>query len=121
MKELWDLEHSFWTGGPETYETHLAPDSLMILPPPAGVLGRVATINSIRSSARWASVTFSDKHLIRANDSSAVLVYVALADRGDPDSIYSAQCSSTYVRSGQRWQLASHQQTPLGVGNGGRA
>ena len=113
MKELWDLERSFWIDGPETYESHLAPDSLMILPPPAGVLGRAATIDAIRSSARWATVTFLDKHLIHANADAAVLVYVALADRGGPESAYSAQCSSTYVRSGEGWQLVAHQQAPL--------
>ena len=34
---------------------------------------------------------------------------------GGPESAYSAQCSSTYVRSGEGWQLVAHQQAPLGT------
>lgn len=71
MDELWNLEKSFWTGGAETYEARLCLEALMILPPPAGVLDRAATIDAIRAAERWARVTFSQKHVLRPADAVA--------------------------------------------------
>lgn len=120
MDELWNLEKSFWTGGAETYEARLCLGALMILPPPAGVLDRAATIDAIRAAERWARVTFSQKHVLRPVDPVAILAYVALADRDRPGWTYSAQCSSVYVLAGRSWRLAAHQQTPLTAAADGR-
>ncbi|MEI7036689.1 nuclear transport factor 2 family protein [Fulvimonas yonginensis] len=113
MKDIWTLEASFWKDGPDFYEEHLAPDVLMVLPSPVGVLGRAETIDAIRASVRWRNVRFSGKRLVRAGDGVSIISYVGSADRGGPDSSYSAQCSSTYVLSETGWKLVAHQQTPL--------
>lgn len=110
---LWRLEREFWLGGAEVYERSLAPGALMVLPPPAGVMDRDATIRSIREGARWSRVEFSDRrHLSPAGD-CAILAYRAEADRGTPSSRHVAQCSSTYFRGPGGWQLALHHQTPI--------
>jgi hypothetical protein len=110
---LWRLEREFWLGGAEVYERSLAPGARMVLPPPAGVLQRDATIRSIREGGRWKGVEFSGCQYESPADGIAILVYRADADRGTPASRYAAQCSSTYLRSGTAWQLVLHHQTPL--------
>ncbi|HEU4665629.1 MAG TPA: nuclear transport factor 2 family protein [Dokdonella sp.] len=109
---LWQLEEQFWTGPADFYEAHLAPEALMVLPPPAGVLDRAATIESIRTGARWRHVAFEQQRIAASGASTVVLAYVARADRGPPDTTYAAQCSSTYARSDGAWLLVMHHQTP---------
>lgn len=114
MKEqdLWRLEKQFWTGDADFYEQHLSSDALMVFPEPVGILGRQATLDSIRSGGRWKSVMFDDKHLITPAPGTTILAYSVKADRGNSDTAYSAQCSSTYISLHGDWQLALHQQTP---------
>jgi hypothetical protein len=113
MKELWKLEESFWMEDANFYDATLATEALMVLPAPAGVLDRSATVASIRSADRWTKVSFSDRHSIRPSSAVVILAYSAHADRGRSGTAYSAQCSSTYVQSDSGWKLALHQQTPL--------
>ena len=120
-KALWHLEEQFWLGSSDFYSATLAPDALMVLPPPAGTLDRAATIRSISSGNRWDTVVFQDKHLVPAGPAAAVLVYVASADRGTPDSAYVAQCTSTYLREGGQWLLVVHHQAPVAQADGGPA
>ena len=110
---LWRLETQFWLAGAEFYERVLCADALMVLPPPAGVLDRVATLESVRG-ARWRNVSIEARHLEFPDPRVAMLAYVARAERGVPTSVYVAQCSSTYVLSADGWRLALHHQTPLG-------
>ncbi len=114
MKEqdFWRLEEQFWTSGAGFYEQRLSSNALMVFPEPAGVLDRQATLESIQSGARWKNVSFTSKQFAMPAQSTAILVYSVKADRGGPDTTYSAQCSSTYVLSSGDWQLALHQQTP---------
>ena len=117
---LWRLEEQFWLGDADFYERALAAEALMVLPQPAGVLGRQATIEAIRSAPRWQHVTFSRRFEALPGAGTALLAYMAEADRGDAAASYVAQCSSTYVRDGERWLLALHQQAPAGPpGDGG--
>jgi hypothetical protein len=120
-KALWQLEEQFWLGSSDFYSTTLAPDALMVLPPPVGTLDRAATIRSVSSGYRWDNVLFRDKQLVSAGPAAAVLVYVASADRGTPDSAYVAQCTSTYVREGEQWLLVVHHQAPVVKAAGGHA
>jgi hypothetical protein len=108
--ELWRLEERFWLGSAGFYEEALAAQALMVLPSPAGVLDRAATIEAIRSAPRWRKVAFRQRFHAQPGEGTAVLAYVAEADRGETGSSYVAQCSSTYVRDGGRWLLALHQQ-----------
>ena len=110
---LWRLEEQFWQGGADFYELALAADALMVLPPPAGVLDRPATIDSIRSAGRWKHVRITGRHQALVDPGVAVLAYSVQADRGEDDTAYAAQCSSTYVRDDDRWRLLLHHQAPL--------
>ena len=112
-QQLWRLEMQFWLAGADFYERTLCADALMVFPPPAGVLDRAATLESVRG-ARWRNVSIESRHLELPDPHVAVLAYVARAERGDPASVYVAQCSSTYVLAADGWRLALHHQTPLG-------
>ncbi|HET6632974.1 MAG TPA: DUF4440 domain-containing protein [Rhodanobacteraceae bacterium] len=120
-QELWRLEEQFWLGDAAFYERALAPKALMVLPAPAGVLDRAATLESICSTSRWQNVSFLQKHYAASTPDTAVLAYVVEADRGSKNSGYAAQCSSTYVRIKGSWQLALHHQTSMDQVRGGRA
>ncbi len=120
-EELWQFEEQFWLGGAEFYERMLAPEALMVLPFPAGILDRLNTITSIQAGTRWQHVAFHSKRLIRPNPDTAVLVYAVAAGREAPSTPYHAQCSSTYVCAGGQWQLVLHHQTPAQPDNDGRA
>lgn len=109
---LWELEERFWRDGAEVYERNLAPGALMVLPPPAGVLDRQATIDAIRSAPRWRHAALQERQQAHW-EHAAALTYLARANRGEEDAAYVARCSSFYVREGDRWLLALHQQTPV--------
>ena len=110
---LWRMEQQFWLGDASVYAQHLAPGALMVLPPPAGVLDREATIASIGEGPRWEAVLFADPVLADTGADVAVLAYRARATRAAPGGSYTALCSSTYVRLRDRWLLALHHQTPM--------
>lgn len=118
---LWQLEERFWLGSADFYSAALAPDALMVLPQPAGILDRASTIESIGSGNRWRKVSFQQQHLVSAGTEAAVLIYLARAERDTSGSSYLAQCSSTYIRDQGRWLLLAHHQAPLGEVAGGRA
>jgi hypothetical protein len=109
---LWKQEEQFWLGSADFYESNLATESLMVLPKPVGILGREATIDSIRSGSRWGNVSFNDRHCVLSTPETAALAYMVHTDRGSPDTSYVAQCSSTYVRANGQWLLVMHHQTP---------
>lgn len=115
---LWELEERFWLGSSDFYASSLAPGSLMVLPQPVGILGREDTIDSIGAGSRWRSVSFRERHCAFPATGTAVLAYVAHAEREDGGT-YAAQCSSTYVRDDGHWLLVLHHQTPAGEPDGG--
>jgi hypothetical protein len=119
--DCWRLEEQFWLGGADFYERTLAPDALMVLPDPVGVLDRQATIASIRAGARWQGVVFRDRHVVCPGPDVAMLVYAAVAHRGADSANYAARCSSTYLRAAGQWQLVLHHQAPMQADDDGDA
>jgi len=112
--DLWSQEQDFWTGDAAYYGEHLATPSVMVFPPPTGVLNRAKAIDAIRNAPRWKNVSLGTRRLLRPTEHTAVLAYAVAADRGDASSSYKAMCSSTYVRLSGQWKLVLHQQTPVG-------
>ncbi len=110
--ELFDLEKHFWTEGADYYRSHLAPSALMVFPEPAGVLVKDEIASSIGAGARWADVELEEHRVLELSDNAAVVTYKATARRPDGPP-YVARASSAYVRAGNAWKLAFHQQTPL--------
>lgn len=109
---IWALEEQCWLGDSAFYEQILADDALMVLPAPAGMLDRAATIESIRAAPRWKRVAFAEQRSLRPTQDTAVLAYLAEAERGGREPTYRALCSSTYARIADSWRLVLHHQTP---------
>lgn len=110
-EKLWHIEEQFWLAGADFYDQHLCANALMVLPPPTGVLDRPATLDAIQQGHRWERATFEKRRFARPASDVAVLAYSAIALR-DSGPAYRAICSSTYVKVGEAWLLALHQQTP---------
>lgn len=116
--DLIDLEHRAWgalaTGGAAAaahYEDVLADDVLMLLPGGLVIDDRQQVIDSMRG-APWDEFELADERVLDLDERTAVVAYRATARRGDHD--YEALFNSTYVRAGDSWRLALHQQTPVG-------
>lgn len=113
LEFLWDLEEKFWTGDKEFHASHLAGEAYMVLPSPVGILDRNRTLESLDGVDRWRDVGMSERHLVELADDAAALVYSVTAKKENDARPYHALCSSAYVRKGEEWLLALHQQTPL--------
>ena len=92
------------------YDEVLADDLLMLLPGGLRLTERAATLDSM-SGAPWESFELDDVALLTVTPDVAVVAYRAAARRGE--AVYTALCSSTYVRDGDGWKLCLHQQTPV--------
>ena len=110
--ELFDLEKHFWTEGADYYRNALAPAAIMVFPEPAGVLMKDEITSSLQGTARWTEVSLEEHRVLELSDKAAVVTYKATARRPDGPA-YVARASSAYVRDGNAWKLAFHQQTPL--------
>lgn len=113
-QQLLALEEGFWGGDADYYRQNLTRDSLMTFAEPVGVLTTNETISSIASSQRWADFRFDEVRVIQPAENVAILSYRAVARREDDASDYSALASSVYIRDGDSWKMAFHQQTPTG-------
>lgn len=111
--QLIDIEEQFWTGDADFYRSNLAADSLMVFPPPAGVLDRQATIDSIAAAPRWRDVAIEHPHIVELGSDAAAITYRARARREGAGEEYNALASSVYVKRNGSWKLALHQQTPI--------
>ena len=115
--DLTELERSAWkalsTSGEAAaayYSGVLADEILVLLPGGLVIDDRDRVIDSMRGDP-WESFEMSDERVLELTDSSAVLVYRVTARRDGDD--YVALLNSTYVRVGDDWRLALHQQTPV--------
>ena len=110
------LEHEGWDAlvageGGRYYREHLTDDALMAFP--FGVLTREATIEAMESAPPWERYELADPQVVALSDDSGILVYEVVARRAGQEP-YSAVVSTTFVRDGDVWKVAFHQQSPKG-------
>jgi hypothetical protein len=111
---LIEAERAGWTAlttaeGGAYYREHLTDDALMAFA--FGVLDREQAIEAMEAARPWAQFEMRDPRVVRLTDASGVVVYSVVARRAGEEP-YSAVISSTFVREGDGWKLAFHQQTP---------
>lgn len=111
---LFRMEEEFWKGDSAFYRRNLADEAVMIFPDPAGLMIKDEVCGTIDESPRWEEVLLEEHRVLELDDHVAVVIYKATAAR-DGELPYVARASSTYVRDGEAWKLAFHQQTPLAV------
>jgi hypothetical protein len=113
-EELIALEHEGWDAlvagnGSPYYREHLMADALMAFP--FGVLTRDATIEAMESAPAWEPYEITEPQVVALSVDSGIVVYEVVAQRPGEDS-YSAVVSTTFVREGDLWKVAFHQQSP---------
>lgn len=105
-------EHEGWraicegTGG-DYYSREMTNDAVMIVA--GAVLDRAATRASFEGSAPWESYELHEPRVIRLGEGAAMLVYRAVAQRGDERS--ELVMSTTYLWQDGGWRVAAHQQS----------
>ena len=116
--ELVSIEKKLWTNDPVIYRDSLTEDALLVFAE-TGPITRDQAVAAIEQEnaegRRWAEVRFDDTRASKLNDGAALLHYRATA-RWEHDSATVAMlASSVYVRRGQAWKLAFHQQSAIPV------
>lgn len=112
------LERQGWQSlcdstGADYYGRLMTDDGIMVLAH-GQVFSRQDVIDSLNDAEPWRSYGINEERFIPLGDSAALLVYRGTAYRGDdPTPAFEAVMSSVYVRDGDDWALASHQQTPI--------
>jgi hypothetical protein len=113
-EQLIALERRGWEAlvsgnGGAYYREHLTANALMAFP--FGVLDRETTIQAMESAPPWERFELRDPQVVELGEDSGVVVYHVVAQR-PAEEPYSAVVSSTFVRDGDDWKLAFHQQSP---------
>jgi hypothetical protein len=111
-QDLLQLEKGFWLQGADYYRAHVDGDCLLAFTEMTGIHSNeeIAAMNP--GAGAWRAAELDPKGCISLGDDAAVITYEVSAARsaGEP---YRAVVSSGYVRRGEEWKMAFHQQTPL--------
>ena len=120
LKKLSATEASLWEGwknkNAKPFQANLSADSVLI--GGSGVAGKADAIKDITSaSCDVTSYTLSDWKLTMIDSDAALLTYKGAATGtcgGQP--IPTAWASTLWVKRGSRWQVFSHQESPVMAG-----
>ena len=113
---LIELERAGWEAlstpgaGADFYRKQLTEDALMVFG--FGVLDRGQALEAMASAPPWSSFRIEEPRVLELTGDSAVLTYLAIAQR-EGEAAYSGRTTSVYVRSNGSWRMALHQQTPV--------
>lgn len=110
--QIWTLEESLWTGGPERYRELVGDACVMVLPTAPFVFTGQQAIEAVSDTPRWSEVAFGDQQVMQPQDGVVVIAYHVKAKREGADA-YEAYCTTTWQRSDpDEWHVVQHQQTP---------
>ena len=117
LKDLITIERTLWENDAETYRDRYSPEALLIFPG-VGRIGRDTAVAAIRKEnaegRAWAEARFDDVDgRWLATEAAALLTYVATARWNHESTASEILCASVYVRAGESWRVAFHQQTPI--------
>ena len=111
-REAWDA-----SGGADGrwYRENLTEDALLIFAGAPEPMGREATAAAVdASTGSWEHYELQDVKLVELGTDAALLTYLGVARRSGEDADFAASISTAYVKKGDTWLLAFHQQTPQG-------
>jgi Domain of unknown function (DUF4440) len=113
-EDIMALEREGWDAlsgpdGGEYYSRRLDDDALMAFP--FGVLDRAQALAAMSSAPPWSRYAIRDAHVLRLGNDAATITYNVAAQR-EGQSEFRAVVTSAYVRRGDQWKLALHQQSP---------
>jgi hypothetical protein len=113
-EQLLALEEGFWraAGSRDAYAVHLADDAVHVFPGWGVAADDERVLAAVDEARPWQSFSIEEPRLVELGPAAAALVYTARARRQGQDE-YVAAMTSVYRRTGDRWALVIHQQTPL--------
>jgi len=114
--DLMEVERGLWANDPDLYRDSLTEQAMLVFPK-TGVITRNFAVKAIRKEVaknrHWADVYFEDVRAQEIADNVAALTYKVTARWNDEKDPSVAIASSIYVRRGDAWKLALHQQGQL--------
>ncbi|MGE0666539.1 MAG: hypothetical protein AB7O49_08280 [Sphingomonadales bacterium] len=112
--QLLAIERELWTNDPLIYRQHLIEEAVLVFGE-TGPIGRDTAIDAIRKEVDagdgWTKVDITGVISMTLGTDSALLTYRASAAR-KRESV-TVLATSVYVRRGEDWKLALHQQTEV--------
>ena len=72
---IWSFEESLWTADAAHYEESIDDECVMVVPTPPFVMTGEQAIESVQSTPRWSSVSFSDQQIMRPQEGLIVVGY----------------------------------------------
>ena len=117
LKDLITIERTLWENNPEIYHERYSPEALLIFPG-VGRIDRDTAVAAIRKEnaegRAWAEVHFDDVDgRWITSEVAALITYMATARWNYESRASKTHCASVYVRVGESWRVAFHQQTPI--------
>jgi hypothetical protein len=113
-EQVVSLEKALWTNDPGIYKATLLPDAAVVFAE-TGLISRDQAVEAIEQEnaegRRWAEVTFADVRVSPLGADAVLLHYRVTARWEHEDAPIAVLASSVYVRRGNEWKLAFHQQT----------
>lgn len=111
-REAWDASGN---ADGQWYRENLTEDALLVFAGVPEAMGREATAVVVdESTGSWEHYELQDVRIVALGSDAALLTYLATARRGGEDTDFIASISTAYVKDGDSWLLAFHQQTPQG-------
>ena len=109
LEEISDIEHRLAGGDPAAYREVCREDAVFLMP---GMVAEMdQAVSGLERSGPWDRVELTGADVRRLGADAAVLFYRFEGRRGE--MAYVADMASTYVHEDGRWQLVTHQQTPV--------
>jgi hypothetical protein len=117
LKDLIAIERTLWENNAQIYHDRYSPEAVLIFPS-VGRIDRETAVAAIRQEnaegRAWAEVRFDDVDgRWITTDAAALITYLATARWNYESTASKTLCASVYVREGESWRVAFHQQTPI--------
>ena len=114
-ERLLEVERKLWTNDAVLYRDSLVEEALLVFPE-TGVITRDVAVEAIlqenAEGRRWGEVHFDEVRCLLLSEDTALLSYRVAARWEHEEHAMVALASSVYVRRGNGWKLAFHQQSP---------
>ncbi|MEN3950513.1 nuclear transport factor 2 family protein [Iodidimonas sp. SYSU 1G8] len=114
--QLLTIERTFWRSDPDAYRTAVIEEAMFVFAE-TGAIGRSAALDALEhalaSDRAWDKADIRDATTLQLDQNAALLTYKAAARRKNETASTVVLATSVYVRRGEDWKLAFHQQTPV--------
>ena len=117
LDELITIERTLWQNNPDVYHDRYLPEAVLVFTG-VGRLDRDTAVAAIRKEnadgRAWAEVRFDDVDGRWISGGEAGLItYIATARWNYESAVSETLCATLYIRAGESWKVAFHQQTPM--------